>query len=172
MAYINQKRQEEIDKTLYRIKVENGLSYPENNLLEIATTLGVAVYEIDFQKIYQKQGINGVIQWDNDKPSIYINKNYTPERKTFTLAHELGHFILHPNSKKYRIDFIDYTKEDKETEEEIEANYFAGSLLVPKEKLLELLRFTDKTEKIAEYFGVSKAVIDTRIKWIQKNNQV
>lgn len=50
---------------------------------------------------------------------IYVNKNEYPKRQTFTIAHELGHKILHepwPVSQDYQVLLRDTTamiKDDK-----------------------------------------------------------
>ncbi|MBR1479487.1 MAG: ImmA/IrrE family metallo-endopeptidase [Alphaproteobacteria bacterium] len=50
----------------------------------------------------------------------------------FTVAHELGHYILQPLAEKeeYRLD--EYRYDDKNAGKETEANYFAASLLIPE----------------------------------------
>jgi Zn-dependent peptidase ImmA (M78 family) len=166
MAYLTKQKQEYIDQIIEQIQLDTGLFYPENNLLDIADKLGVKVYETELPR----RNMKGIVDWKKDGTAIiYINKNDTPEKKTFSVAHELGHFKLHPNRNKLRIDTLDYSKDTKSIQEESEANYFAASLLVPKHRLLKLLQITHDKDKIAKYFGVSRSVIENRIKWIECN---
>jgi len=171
MALIPIDRQKQIDSILDDVRLRTGKSYPENNLLEIARELGIKVYEVDFS---DHPNVRGVIQYYDEagkyEPAIFINKNQSATTKTFTLAHELGHYILHKGKRRLRIDKFDYSQNTEESREETEANYFAASLLVPKEKLIRLIRLTSDKQKIADYFGVSMPVIDTRARWIRKNN--
>ena len=55
-----------------------------------------------------------------DVPCIVVNRDHNLERRRFTLAHELGHRLMHPDSP----------------EVEKLANRFAGALLAPREYLL------------------------------------
>ncbi|TSC71892.1 MAG: hypothetical protein G01um101438_839 [Parcubacteria group bacterium Gr01-1014_38] len=173
MALLPIQRQKEIDSIIEDLKLKTGLAYPENNLLDIAQAIGVNVYEVDFDE--PSENIDGAIQYvDNEgkkDPKIFVNSQYPPERKTFTLAHELGHYLLHKGEEKLRIDSFEYSQDTQESREESEANYFAASLLVPKEKLVNLLKLTGGTDlgAVAKYFGVSKPVIENRIKWMEKN---
>lgn len=171
MALLKTDRQAQIDNAIEDIKLRSGMSYPENGLLDIAKAFNISTLEMDFSKF---PTVKGVVQYKNKKgkpePKIFINKDLPPEGKTFTLAHELGHFFLHPNEDKLRIDHFDYSQQTKESLEETEANYFAASLLVPKEKLLKTLSVTHDMGAVASYFGVSKPVIETRIQWIKKNS--
>lgn len=169
MALLKVAKQREIDDAIFDIQLKTGLSYPENNLLEIVNALGLDVFEASMAD----STVKGVIEYEDkedSRPNIILNNTLPPEGKTFTLAHELGHFILHKGTKKYRIDHFDYSQNTRNSLEETQANYFAGSLLVSKDKLLNLVSITNDLSKIAKYFGVSRPVIETRIQWLQKNN--
>lgn len=173
MAYLTLSKQNEIDAKVDQILLDTGLSYPKNGLLEITKALGINVYSSDLPDFENKK-VKGIIKWpeENDadgRPTIYLNKDLSETTKMFTLAHEIGHFILHPNERKLRIDLFDYSQDTKESMEETAANYFAASLLVPKDKLGTLLKLTDDLDKIAEYFRVSRPVVENRIKWLQTN---
>lgn len=71
---------------------------------------------------------------------IFTNSSSRLSREIFTLAHEIGHIVLHINEVGSFID--DYiTMADKvQSEKEQEANYFAACLLLPEE---EVRRFID-----------------------------
>lgn len=171
MAVLTFERQKQIDNVIQDIKLKTGLSYPENGLLDIVKAFGINVLEVDLSKF---PSVKGIVQYRNDNnqpdPKIYINKNLPKEGKTFTLAHELGHYFLHPDQLKLRIDQFDYSQNTQNSLEETEANYFAASILVPKEKLLNVLSITHDISVIAAYFGVSKPVVETRMGWLKKNN--
>ena len=63
-------------------------------------------------------------------PAIVVNseKGISIERQIFTIAHELGHLVLHKTSYQNCVEV-----ENKE--EEDEANAFAGAFLVPEAAL-------------------------------------
>lgn len=86
----------------------------------------------------------GLIKKENGKYKILINWLDHYYRKRFTMAHELGHFILHRNaidengiddSMKYRTL---YRRSDLITRnEEVEANRYAADILMPDNDVLE-----------------------------------
>jgi Zn-dependent peptidase ImmA (M78 family) len=69
------------------------------------------------------------------KPVIIVNSNeLSEERKRFTIAHELGHFLLHSPSPQYidkhKVYFRDSDSSTGENIMEIQANQFAAELLM------------------------------------------
>ncbi len=171
MSLLTRTDQERIDTVIENLRMQTGLSFPEDDLVDLAKALGIEVYESKFIK---HDNIDGFLEYPKkigDKPKIYLNKERPAVRKKFTLAHELGHYVLHRSAdRKYRVDMIDYSQDDTETKEETEANYFAASLLVPEEKLRSILALSKgNVEVAATYFGVSIPVIENRIKWLRKN---
>ena len=81
---------------------------------------GVRVFIID----YEEKMFDGLATLINDQPIIVISSRWPGDRQRFTLAHELGHFIL-PNILSKNID------------EEKACNRFAGAFLLPKETLIQ-----------------------------------
>jgi Zn-dependent peptidase ImmA (M78 family) len=72
---------------------------------------------------------------DDDKlgTAIVVNSNnsISTERKIFTIAHELGHIIMHPGS---------FNDEDQEVEvQESEADLFASHFLMPQKVFRKIL---------------------------------
>lgn len=83
---------------------------------------GIIIYEIDAD-----EKIDGVsFLTKKGYPVIIINKNFSNDRKRFTLAHELGHILMH-----YSFPIPSY----RESEVEKEANRFASEFLMPKEAI-------------------------------------
>lgn len=170
MSFIPNTRQKEIDRKIDEILLQSNKSYPEDGLLDIVKSLGIEVFSYDFAEYADR--VSGVIKPGNDlvPTKIYINKLHSKERKTFTLAHELGHYLLHDhNSMKLRIDQYNYKINTKEAAEETEANYFAASLLMPKDKFVTVLKESGSFSAVAKYFGVSEAAARNRAKWILHN---
>ncbi len=63
-------------------------------LINLLESKGIKVIEIDSEPDFD--GVSGLI--DEKYYFIAVNRNYNPERKRFTLAHELGHLVLEINS--------------------------------------------------------------------------
>lgn len=87
---------------------------------------------IENQKLMGMFGDDG-----NGHRFIAYNQNMIPARILFTKAHELGHFVLeHKLNSDILIDQKDEPKEPQETE----ANVFASALLMPKERVLSVVK--------------------------------
>ncbi|MDZ8089962.1 MAG: ImmA/IrrE family metallo-endopeptidase [Nostoc sp. DedQUE12b] len=86
--------------------------------------------------------VSGLLVIENGKGTIGINEAHIPVRQRFTLAHEIGHYILHKEQselfidKKYTAIFRDSRSSSGELRREIQANQFAAALLMPR-KLVE-----------------------------------
>jgi len=97
-------------------------------------------------------------------PAIIVNSNkdITIERQIFTVAHELGHLILHPAAYNQKV-----TEESKR--EESEADIFASYFLMPQsvfeKKLKESygLGFIDRVFHLKRFFGVSYLTVLYRL---------
>lgn len=167
--YLKKIDQDRIDKALNAILIQTNKSYPEDSLIDIVKGLGIEVFLYDFGKFSDE--VSGAVDARDEKsPKIYLNIKHSPERRTFTLAHELGHYLLHKHDNmKLRLDKYNYRVDTPEAKEETEANYFAASLLMPKDKFLSLLKESDSFEAIAKYFGVSESAARNRWRWLKVN---
>lgn len=116
--------------------------------------------EYELETIYKPLGseILGKINFKSLK--IYLNSNEAdyPERVKFTFAHEIGHFLLghgkYMSSESCSEENLDIDKPPKITIKDImkmefQANYFASSLLLPKEQ------FVQSFLSVAKEYGVS-----------------
>ena len=119
-------RPEEIGR-LFRLFL--GLnSDPIEDIVSITERLGIAVL---FINVSSDKFSGLTIQTDNNAPLIIINKNMPNDHKKFTIAHELGHLIMHiPFAEDP--DFIS-SLEDLDVVEK-QADSFAGAFLIPREQ--------------------------------------
>ena len=76
----------------------------------------------------------------DDDIIIFINSSIRLSREIFTLAHEIGHAMLHLNGEQPFIDNNATIAGASSDEKEQEANYFAACLLMPSD---EVDRFID-----------------------------
>jgi len=88
-------------------------------------------FENNFYPLIVNESVNfeGALLVIDNFAIALIKKTYIP-RMNFTLAHELGHFIMHKNlelSPDYEINL------DVTSPEEITANYFASEMILPFE---------------------------------------
>ena len=120
------------------------------NIEKIAEDLGLFVKKVALD------GFEGCLVTDGMVGGILIDAGMTDvRRQRFTLAHEIGHFLMHRSQG----DFHDTTEDmsDYQSELELEANLFASLLLIPGTLLppaAESLTFAD-ADGIAEACDVS-----------------
>lgn len=174
MSKLDKETISNIEKSVEQIKLDTGLSYPENGLIEIANSLGADVVSAELPDFESKK-VKGYIKWFSNEEKelnipytakIYLNSNQSAKVKNFTLAHEIGHLLLHKNSNSFRIDLQDYSEEGDPENQETEANYFAGALLMPKDKFILAIRNAKNLDDVAEAFSVSKPAVEARLKWL------
>lgn len=129
----------------YKLEIEeliNDVSASEGNTIEI-------------RYVSLPKATSGILNQENGKWIMSINRDDNPKRQRFTLAHELGHYILHKNKNDSFEDSVFFRGEDK-TSIEYAANIFAADLLMPKEKVRFLiLNGTKVVKDLAEAFDVS-----------------
>jgi Zn-dependent peptidase ImmA (M78 family) len=130
--------------------------------VKIARRLGVDVVEADLG-----QNVAGALVKDiGQDPTILLSVVDSPNRKRFTCAHELGHFVARaedPEEYDY-VDLRDALSKTGTKPEEIFANSFAAALLMPE---TEVQRLEDKglsAMQLALYFGVSQEAMHYRLK--------
>ncbi|GEM01926.1 Zn-dependent peptidase ImmA, M78 family [Halolactibacillus halophilus] len=102
---------------------------PIDNITRLCEKLGIIVVFSDLGKTT----IDGCSTFYEDRPYIVLNKQgFSSVRMRFTLAHELGHILLHSGLDKKHINS---TVNSKQIEKE--ANLFASFLLMPEESFVQ-----------------------------------
>ncbi|MEG4917677.1 ImmA/IrrE family metallo-endopeptidase [Microcoleus sp. B7-D4] len=106
------------------------------------------------------------------KSVIGVNKDHSKTRQRFTIAHEIGHLILHSfedlhYDRKGSGGIFKRSAESAtgENRDEVEANFFAAELLMPEELIY------DKLEDI-EISDIFQRNIDAAIRTIAKDFNV
>lgn len=127
--------------------------YKTNNPQEIAQELGIII-------LFEPLGeINGYYNTAFRQKLIHININLPKYKQQFTIAHELGHALLHP---KANTPFLREKTLFSINKLEIEANKFAVDLLITDEAIAEVKHLT--LDQMANYFGINKNLIKLRLK--------
>ena len=108
-----------------------GLSKPPVDLNQVAAKLDVEIRPFDLGS-----EVSGMLYRDGGRRVIVVNQKHSPLRQRFTIAHELGHLMLHRGEavhvdEGFRINLRDPRSATAEEVEEIEANAFAANLLMP-----------------------------------------
>lgn len=160
------------------LRRSNCLSVPVD-VHQVCASLGVKVHE----EMLEDQ-MSGVLIIKGGEKHILVNKTHHPNRKRFTIAHELGHLTLHDGEKDQV--FIDsqirvyqrvgepthgaYTQPGSMTnrKQEQEANAFAAALLMPAPSLQHAALEHDLWDEadisaLARTFGVSEQAMSIRL---------
>lgn len=148
----------------------------EINIEAIASFLGLKVYFQDLKSSFSSNVLGMIIP---SEKTIFIDKSIEPIGKNkdinekvlrFTLAHEIGHYILH---KDYDPAFFYGLNKQEKIRVEIQANKFASNILMPKDN------FTTEYHKhyssdldciinnLSNAFNVSKQSVKYRIKEVK-----
>ena len=109
---------------------------------KILTDFAIATAPVDVKCIAEKLGIeisyapstkySGIlIRKSDNKVLMGINNSENSGRMRFTIAHELGHFILHPRDN-VTIDYRDRQTSNNKLQKEKLVDFFAANLLMPE----------------------------------------
>jgi Zn-dependent peptidase ImmA (M78 family) len=167
------------------------IHHAEGRAAELLEKLGVRTAPIPVEKIAVQLGlvveravlgddVSGLLVVQDGRGVIGINTTQSPTRQRFTVAHELGHFVLHPTAMPVFIDksflkpyfsaFRNFASSTGEDILEREANSFAASLLMPEklvhQAITELqvdLADDDEVEALAKWFRVSRQAMSFRL---------
>lgn len=173
------QRREAIERQAEAILQRTGQINGQVDIFEVARKLGAVV-----QVQHMEDEISGVLVVSQDQKFILVNEDQALVRQRFSVAHELGHLVLHDTSPERM--FVDggvrlyqrvgqpssanYRGPDSHTtpDEEREANHFAAAILMPepavrayafgKTVLEDLL-----VEEMARYFDVSVQAMSIRL---------
>lgn len=135
---------------------------PSIPVVEVAEQNGVNVIFADMGRF--RDEVAGFCDFKGKR--IYVNKDDPCNRQMFTVAHELGHWMLHraafdAHPERYP-SLPRFQKADESNAFEREANAFASELLVPEHLLKQVRGYY--AAALAEIFGVSRAMMEVRLK--------
>lgn len=119
--------------------------------------------------------VSGLVLRKGKETVIGVNKKQVPTRQRFTLAHELAHALLHHGEevrfdKDFRVNLRSVISGLGIDVEEIEANFFAACLLMPRrfleadpEAALVDVEDAQAVAKLAKRYGVSAHAMSIRL---------
>lgn len=174
---IEDRAQNLIQEYLQKTGKSFSLPVPASEIAEIVLDLNIL-----YDSIPEKEGqtiLGGLYSWER---TITINEKYidhfeeTPGRELFTCAHEIGHWELHVDNKQgvpqlcFEIGGKDgriMCRDGDRSPLELQADYFAGALIMPKPVLLDAV--AGKTVdwkllyKLRDQFGVTISALVKRV---------
>lgn len=169
-------RRKHIRMLVERLLAEHHIRTAPVPVGEIAKGLGVTV-----QPTSGEDDLSGFLYRDRNRKTaiIGVNADHHPNRQQFTVAHELGHFLLHDFGeihvdRRFKVWLRSPTSSEGINVEEKEANLFAAELLMPARFLkkdvgkigaVDLLE-EDVLRDLAEKYGVSTQAMTFRLAYL------
>lgn len=109
----------------------------------------------------QLGGVSGFSEWSKGHWQIAINRDDSPTRRRFTLAHEFKHVLDHPFMRVLYADR--WGRIDQQRVEDM-CDYFAACLLMPRPWVkYAWTTITQDETKLAAYFRVSPVAMARRL---------
>jgi Zn-dependent peptidase ImmA (M78 family) len=120
--------------------------------------------------------LSGMLVIKPEHTYVVLNQLHPTGRMRFSLAHELGHYLLHRDTSSVFIDETPLFYRDERSKEgtdplEVEANAFAAELLMPEDVLRAEFGANplsaedeDGIRELAARYGVSSAAMVNRLK--------
>jgi Zn-dependent peptidase ImmA (M78 family) len=159
----------------------------ENLASSILTELNINSAPVDIKAIAKKKGatikpyevdekISGMLFIKDGNGIISYNPTESAVRQRFTIAHELGHLLLHKKTqdifvdKQFQVHFRNENSATGQDIQELEANAFAAAILMPKDLLLTEIKkhnfdLGDESamKELAKLFNVSLQAMTFRM---------
>src|SRR5439155_5185179 len=138
----------------------HGLETIQVNPVVLANRAGIKVFNARFSD----DNLVGMIARRGQDVTMLVNYSDPPFRKRFTIAHELGHHFLHLIQDGEYVDkeanlFRQQSGDEHEItptrRQEIQANLFAASLLMPEDEVRKYWEERRSIEELAKIFHVS-----------------
>jgi Zn-dependent peptidase ImmA (M78 family) len=121
------------------------------------------VLKIGIAKVNLNPDVAGYIERRDGRTCIYLNRGDSEWRQRFTCAHEIGHFVKNGDEDFAYLDHRDKLAQEGVDSEEIYANTFAATFLMPEEAVREFVDLDVGVKQMAAEFGVSKLAMETRL---------
>lgn len=136
--------------------------------LDSLSGLSVKVVSQDFQG--ELEEVSAILIKEKRQAIIAVNSAHSENRRRFSIAHELGHLILHSNTENLKVEKQFFTRaEGVRNLDEVEANEFAAELLMPEHlitKDFNALVIKDEdfiVSELAKKYKVSEAALTYRL---------
>lgn len=152
-----------------QILEEGGYTVPID-VFAIASKYGISVSSLELE-----DSVSGMLVIRGNRAIIGVNSTNHPRRQRFTIAHELAHYLLHRDKSDLFVDGASVYYRDEQSSkgirfQEIDANAFAGELLMPRQALKQIIgagsiHFFDEVslEDMAAHFQVSVQAMMIRL---------
>jgi len=161
-------RFKEIRKSVGELLEQARVRRPPVPVEKIAVGLGLTIRYAPADEV-----LSGALIRRGKEVIIGVNSRHHPNRRRFTIAHELGHYRLHRGvgfhiDEDFRVNLRDEDSSKGVSWEEVEANRFAAELLMPTPFLfqdVEKFKNIDKqaVQNLARRYRVSSQSMEIRL---------
>lgn len=155
----------------YASQISNHFHYALNGNIEgVLENLGGEVRYISFLSNQDTDSGSLFVDSENDF-TIYISNTTTAQRDSFTIAHEIGHYILHYiNAPRDYFVNCRGLKANRYTQRrdraEWEANWFAAGFLMPRGEFVLRYNRLQSISQVSSSFGVSQSAAQVRADYL------
>lgn len=150
---------------------DQGIQKPPVDVHAIAENIGIVVEEQSFE-----DEISAILVRGQRFTAIVVNSSQSPQRKRFSIAHELGHAFLGHADRLY-VEFVAPELlapfSPQRVDDEREANWFAADLLMPADWVRkDWKRFKGNLRDMAKEYQVSEQAMWIRLQQLNLNPDV
>lgn len=161
---MNYKDYQNARDSVWQLLIDLGISELPVNTAEVCAELGIKLhyYEPDNES-------DGMSCYINGEPHIFVSSAVSPERRRFTVAHEIGHIVL-GHVGKYEL----VNREPSLTDNPVEqaANVFASRLLAPACVLWGCnVRTADQIQELCKISRTAAEYREERMNELYKRNR-
>lgn len=160
-------RYSKINTLVQDLLYQHDIAGPAVPIDRIARTAGLQIRLGDLGEI------SGMLVRRENGAVVGVNSKHSPGRRRFTIAHELAHYLLHEGllshvDRDFRVNYRNEESSMATNVEEIEANYFAASILMPSDFLdaveaEDAVANDDRVKQLAKLFDVSQHAMSLRL---------
>lgn len=133
------------------------------DLIAIAHDLDIPVVQESLGSDVSGMLVRDPVRGGRSGFAIYLNSFHHPNRRRFTLAHELAHFILHRDLIESGITDNALYRSGLPDQHEYQANRLAAEILMPTALAQRYWQTNKNVRSLAEIFGVSEAAMKIRL---------
>jgi hypothetical protein len=150
----------DIRRQAARLLQSAGVSREPVSLRDVVSALNLEVVQTAGEPFLCEAALEPV----GDGHQIVLRGATSEQRRRFTIAHEIGHFVLHPHRLAPQRGGPGNAAWQRQ---EREADQFAAELLMPENMVREavVLHGPDAV-RLADRFGVSRAAMQARLRWL------
>ena len=161
-------RKNEVERLARLMLQDHGMLGAPVDPILLSRELGLKVYNAKFGT----RQTHGLLAVRSGQGSIYVETDDSPARKRFTIAHEIGHYVLHfaheDGEHEDRIDSFRTVSEPdaswtEDRRREWEANVFAAAILMDEGTVRNQWESLQSLDGMAAWFQVSQQAMAIRL---------